>query len=283
MAGASMKDIKLRIRSVEDTRQITKAMELVASSKLRRAKERAENSRPFFQALVDSLQDVARNSRGEDSPFTAARPVKKVCYVIVAGDRGLAGGYNNNVLKFARNEMEGKQVCVLPIGKKAHEYAQKRKLEVLSHDFFSCEDLDGQQAHQLGILLRDEFLKGSFDQLHLVYTTFRSMLSQEPVMMQLLPVEVKEQEKQSGVRPVTLYEPSAVQVFDAIIPEYLSGVVYGAVCDSFASEQAARRMAMDSASKNAGEMISDLSLKYNRARQAAITQEITEIVAGAES
>ena len=275
-----MKDIKLRIRSVEDTRQITKAMELVASSKLRRAKERAENSRPFFQALVDSLQDVARNSRGEDSPFTAARSVKKVCYVIVAGDRGLAGGYNNNVLKFARNEMEGKQFCVLPIGKKAHEYAQKRKLEVLSHDYFSCEDLDGQQAHQLGILLRDEFLKGSFDQLHLVYTTFRSMLSQEPVMMQLLPVEVKEQEKQSGVHPVTLYEPSAVQVFDAIIPEYLSGVVYGAVCDSFASEQAARRMAMDSASKNAGEMISDLSLKYNRARQAAITQEITEIVAG---
>jgi len=283
MAGASMKDIKTRIKSVEGTKQITKAMELVASSKLRRARERAENSRPFFQALVDSLQDVARNSRGEDSPFTTARPVNKVCYVIVAGDRGLAGGYNNNVLKYARAEMAGQQVCVLPIGKKAHEYAHKQKLEVLSHDYFSCEDLDAAQAHSLGLLLRDEYLKGTFDRLYLVYTTFRNMLSQVPTVLQLLPVEVKEQEKQSGVRPITLYEPSAVQVFDAIIPEYLSGVVYGGVCESFASEQAARRTAMDSASKNATEMISDLSLKYNRARQGAITQEITEIVAGAES
>ena len=286
MAGASMKDIKLRIKSVESTRQITKAMELVASSKLRRAKERAENSQPFFQALMDSLQDIAANSRREDSPFTAQRQGNKVCYILVAGDRGLAGGYNSNVLKLFHSKLDETPYCVLPIGKKAHEYVVKNGCEVLSDLYGSTEQMDREQAHAVGLFLRDEFLKGSFDRLFLVYTTFRNMISQVPECIQLLPVEVAKKDKPAekpAVRPLTLYEPSAVEVFDAIIPEYLSGVTYGAVCESFASEQAARRMAMDSASKNATDMIADLSLRYNRARQGAITQEITEIVAGAEA
>lgn len=286
MAGASMKDIKLRIKSVESTRQITKAMELVASSKLRRAKERAENSQPFFQALMDSLQDIAANSRREDSPFTAQRQGNKACYILVAGDRGLAGGYNSNVLKLFHSKLDETPYCVLPIGKKAHEYVVKSGCKVLSDLYGSTEQMDREQAHAVGLFLRDEFLKGSFDRLFLVYTTFRSMLSQVPECIQLLPVEVAKKDKPAekpAVRPLTLYEPSAVEVFDAIIPEYLSGVTYGAVCESFASEQAARRMAMDSASKNATDMIADLSLRYNRARQGAITQEITEIVAGAEA
>ena len=286
MAGASMKDVKLRIKSVESTRQITKAMELVASSKLRRAKERAENSQPFFQALMDSLQDIAANSRREDSPFTAQRQGNKACYILVAGDRGLAGGYNSNVLKLFHSKLDETPYCVLPIGKKAHEYVVKSGCKVLSDLYGSTEQMDREQAHAVGLFLRDEFLKGSFDRLFLVYTTFRSMLSQVPECIQLLPVEVAKKDKPAekpAVRPLTLYEPSAVEVFDAIIPEYLSGVTYGAVCESFASEQAARRMAMDSASKNATDMIEDLSLRYNRARQGAITQEITEIVAGAEA
>ena len=286
MAGASMKDIKLRIKSVESTRQITKAMELVASSKLRRAKERAENSQPFFQVLMDSLQDIAANSRREDSPFTAQRQGNKACYILVAGDRGLAGGYNSNVLKLFHSKLDETPYCVLPIGKKAHEYVVKSGCKVLSDLYGSTEQMDREQAHAVGLFLRDEFLKGSFDRLFLVYTTFRSMLSQVPECIQLLPVEVAKKDKPAekpAVRPLTLYEPSAVEVFDAIIPEYLSGVTYGAVCESFASEQAARRMAMDSASKNATDMIEDLSLRYNRARQGAITQEITEIVAGAEA
>ena len=286
MAGASMKDIKLRIKSVESTRQITKAMELVASSKLRRAKERAENSQPFFQALMDSLQDIAANSRREDSPFTAQRQGNKACYILVAGDRGLAGGYNSNVLKLFHSKLDETPYCVLPIGKKAHEYVVKSGCKVLSDLYGSTEQMDREQAHAVGLFLRDEFLKGSFDRLFLVYTTFRSMLSQVPECIQLLPVEVAKKDKPAekpAVRPLTLYEPSAVEVFDAIIPEYLSGVTYGAVCESFASEQAARRMAMDSASKNATDMIEDLSLRYNRARQGAITQEIPEIVAGAEA
>ena len=264
MAGASMKDIKLRIKSVESTRQITKAMELVASSKLRRAKERAENSQPFFQALMDSLQDIAANSRREDSPFTAQRQGNKACYILVAGDRGLAGGYNSNVLKLFHSKLDETPYCVLPIGKKAHEYVVKSGCKVLSDLYGSTEQMDREQAHAVGLFLRDEFLKGSFDRLFLVYTTFRSMLSQVPECIQLLPVEVAKKDKPAekpAVRPLTLYEPSAVEVFDAIIPEYLSGVTYGAVCESFASEQAARRMAMDSASKNATDMIEDLSLR----------------------
>ena len=263
MAG-SMKDIKLRIRSVQSTMQITKAMELVASSKLRHARERMEQARPYFETLQATLADIAAANTEFTSPYLARRPVKKTCYIVIAGDRGLAGGYNANLFKLVAQAAEGKECCVLPVGKKALEHFQHRGMSILTEEFSPVEDVTVSDCFSMSRLVAQGFLKGEFDEIHLCYTRFESMLTQTAKTVQML------------------YEPSSEAVYDAIVPEYFAGLIWGAVCESEASEQAARRTAMDAASKNAGEMIENLNLRYNRARQAAITQEITEIVAGAE-
>lgn len=282
MAASSMKDIKLRIKSVESTMQITKAMELVASSKLRRAKERAEATRPYFTTLHQTLEDIALTNTDFSSPFVQQREVGKVCYVVIAGDRGLAGGYNNNLFKAVWEHMDAQGACALPIGKKAVEYCQRRGLESLCDDYMSVEDISLRDCFSIAELLCQRFRQGEFDTLWVGYTKFVSMLSQQPQVVKLLPIH-HEQEAQEKARSLIEYEPSAAAVYDAIVPEYVGGLLWGAVAESLASELGARRTAMDAASKNAGEMIEDLSLKYNRARQGAITQEITEIVAGAEA
>ncbi len=286
MAGGSSKDIKLRIKSVQSTMQITKAMELVASSKLRRAKERAENSRPYFDLLYNSLCDIAAAAGGDvDSPFLRAREVKKTCYIVIAGDRGLAGGYNNNIFKMVMAEAgDMSKACFLPIGKKAVDYFTKHGAEIVTDRFAQVESVDGSAAMEIASVICGGFLDGSFDRVDMAYTMFASMLSQTPMMMTVLPLHpATVGEKRVAHRALTLYEPGPSELFSRIIPDFVTGMVYGGVCESLASELAARRNAMDSASKNAGEMIEDLSLKYNRARQGAITQEITEIVAGAEA
>lgn len=283
MAGASMKDIKLRIKSVESTMQITKAMELVASSKLRRAKERVEKSRPYFEVLHAALSDIAASNAELSLPYIARRPVKKTCYVVIAGDRGLAGGYNANILKAVAAEAEGKEICVLPVGKKALEHYQRRGVERVTEQYAEAADVTVSDCFSMAQLLAKGFLAGEYDEIRLAYTNFVSMLSQQPATLRLLPLDVSRPEPGAGPRGLTLYEPSSEEVYDAIVPEYLAGLIYGALCESVASELGARRSAMDAATKNAGEMIDSLSLHYNRARQAAITQEITEIVAGAEA
>ncbi|TCL56135.1 ATP synthase F1 subunit gamma [Allofournierella massiliensis] len=283
MAGASMKDIKLRIKSVESTMQITKAMELVASSKLRRAKERVEKSRPYFEVLHAALSDIAASNAELSSPYIARRLVKKTCYVVIAGDRGLAGGYNANILKAVAAEAEGKEICVLPVGKKALEHYQRRGVERITEQYAEAADVTVSDCFSMAQLLAKGFLAGEYDEIRLAYTNFVSMLSQQPATLCLLPLDVSRPEPGAGPRGLTLYEPSSEEVYDAIVPEYLAGLIYGALCESVASELGARRSAMDAATKNAGEMIDSLSLHYNRARQAAITQEITEIVAGAEA
>ncbi len=283
MAGVSMKDIKLRIKSMESTKQITKAMEMVASSKLRRAQERVLAARPYFEILYDTLNTIANNTEDFSSPYLEKRPVKKSCFVVIAGDRGLAGGYNHNVLRMAYEQMEGKNACVLPIGKKALEFFHARKIEILTDAYAVAADLHVGDCFTASKTLANGFLNGEFDELSVIYTNFVSILSQSPASLPLLPLAYH---PQPGDRPsdcLTLYEPDSISVFDAIIPEYLGGVIYGALCESVTSEQGARRTAMDAATKNAEDMIADLSLKYNRARQGAITQEITEIVAGSES
>lgn len=282
MAASSMKDIKLRIKSVQSTMQITKAMELVASSKLRRAKERAESTRPYFTTLYQTLSDIAYSNTDFSSPFVQKREVKKVCCVMIAGDRGLAGGYNSNLFKAVGGAMEGKTLCALPIGKKAVEYCVRRGVEMVSDQYGSVETLGLGDCFSIARLLCRQFQEGTFDELYVGYTNFVSMLSQQPAVLQLLPIHY---EREAKVKAESLleYEPSSAAVYDAIVPEYVGGLLWGAVAESLASELGARRTAMDAASKNAGEMIEDLSLKYNRARQGAITQEITEIVAGAEA
>lgn len=280
MAGVSMKDIKSRIRSMESTRQITKAMEMVAASKLRGAQDRAISSRPYFETLYAAMNDIADSTMDFVSPYLTAGKGKTL-FIVIAGDRGLAGGYNSNVLKLAWSRMQTCDAAVLPIGKKALDFFRQRGAQILP-EASAANSLSVGDCFSLSRLLCQRFLAGEFTAVQLIYTHFASMLSQLPSELELLPIRVSGK-TDSSAKKYVLYESGPLAVFDAIVPEYLGGLLYGALCESVASEQAARRMAMDSATKNADEMIADLSLKYNRARQGAITQEITEIVAGAES
>ena len=280
MAGVSTKEIRTRIRSMESTKQITKAMEMVASSKLRHAQTRVANSRPYFEILYSTITDIVRCNTDLSSPYLTARPVKKTAYVVIAGDRGLAGGYNSNILKLAHSQMEGKDAIVLPIGKTAADYFQSRKLPVLTTQYSEAEDVTVGDCFSIAKQLSRQYLAGQIDELVVAYTNFVSVLSQTPETLHLLPLSCQAGSQHNSD---ILYEPDSVEVFDAIVPEYLGGILYGALCESRAAEQAARRSAMDSATQNAEDMIADLSLKFNQARQAAITQEITEIVAGSNS
>lgn len=284
MAGVSMKDIKSRIKSMESTKQITKAMEMVAASKLRGAQDRAIASRPYFEVLYQTMHDIADATTDFSSPFVQKPRGDKTCYIVIAGDRGLAGGYNNNVLKLAMTEMKDKEAVVLPIGKKATEYFRSHGCQILNTLYPVAEDVNAGECYTMASALCKEYLAGTFDQVVLCYTNFVSVLTQTPSALPLLPLSVVGSgKKPEGRQCLTIYEPDSMSVFNAIVPEYLGGVIYGALKESVCSEQAARRTAMDSATKNAEEMIGGLSLQYNRARQGAITQEITEIVAGAEN
>ena len=280
MAGVSAKEIKNRIRSMESTKQITKAMEMVAASKLRKAQAQVLNSRPYFEILYATINDIVDASRDFSSPYLTQRPVKKSVYVVIAGDRGLAGGYNSNILKLAYSEMEGKNVTVLPIGKKAVDFYQTRNLELMTTNYKEAEDVSVGDCFSIAKQLCKAYRAGQIDEIYVAYTNFVSVLSQTPATLRLLPLIRQTTGREGTVRADILYEPDSTEVFEKIVPEYLGGILYGALCESRAAEQAARRTAMDSATQNADEMIADLSLKFNRARQAAITQEITEIVAG---
>ena len=283
MAGASMKDIKLRIRSVESTMQITKAMELVASSKLRKAKERQERSRPYFTSLKQTLIDIEASTRDLASPYQKQREVKKRCMIMIAGDRGLAGGYNSNIIRTVTERMaDGVPVCILPIGKRAVDFCNRKGIEILTTEFAEAASISISDCFAISNLVTQGYLSGQFDEVSIIYTQFISMLTQTPKAESLLPLKTEDGQKRENLRSLVLYEPSPEEVYDAIVPGYIAGMIYGAMCESVASEQGARRTAMDADSKNAAEMIEDLSLRYNRARQGAITQEITEIVAGAE-
>ena len=283
MAGVSTKDIKNRIRSMESTKQITKAMEMVAASKLRQAQHRITASRPYFEILSNTISDIVATNRDFTSPYLRKREGNRVLFVVIAGDRGLAGGYNSNVMKLAAASMEGKEPTVLPIGKKAVDFFRSKGYALLTDTYAEAADVDIGDCFSIAKLLSKAYLGGQFDEIHIAYTNFVSVLSQTPAVRQLLPLLPEEQEQTGERRCATIYEPEPEEVFASIVPEYLGGIVYGALCESRCAEQAARRTAMDSATSNAEEMIADLSLKYNRARQAAITQEITEIVAGAEA
>ena len=294
MAGANMKAIKSRIKSVESTRQITKAMELVASSKLRRAKQQEEAVKPYYSMLLDTIRDIVRVGC-ERHPLINAKPTATAtCYIVIAGDRGLAGGYNNNLFRMVREQIQDGD-CVIPVGKKSVDYYTRQSYEILTKDFPLSADVGIPESHEIGELVCSAFRSGKIGRVVVAYTEFASMLSQLPKTMLLLPLErdvLRAEEEQSQpeeqgttpkLLPDTIYEPSPAAVLEMIIPQYVSGMIFGAVCEAAASEFAARRTAMNAANKNADEMISSLTLRYNRARQAMITQEITEIIAGSEA
>ena len=283
MAGVSTKDIKNRIRSMESTKQITKAMEMVAASKLRQAQNRVLASRPYFEILYKTIIDITESNRDFSSPYLRKREGNRALMIVIAGDRGLAGGYNSNVIKLCLQEMEGKDAAVLPIGKKALDYFRSHGITVRTDAYAEAAELNVSDCFCIAKDVCKAYISGEYDEIYLVYTNFVSVLSQIPASFKVLPLDEMATGEKKGARMDTVYEPNVEEAFAAIVPEYLGGILYGAVCEARCSEQAARRTAMDSATQNAEEMISDLNLKYNRARQAAITQEITEIVAGAEA
>lgn len=276
MAGQSMKDIKTRIKSVESTMQITKALELVATSKLRGARERVEKSRPFFKILQDTISEIISNNKEFSSVYTKRRDSKNICCIVIAGDRGLAGGYNNNIYKETL-QILSENTTILPLGKKANEYYAYHKKEIFSDEYKSVANMKMDDCHNIALSVAKAFSKGEIDEVYLVYTKFVSMLSQEPQVVQLLPF-IAEGTASEKSRELTIYEPSAESVFDNLVLQYIAGTLYGAISESLASELSARRIAMESANDNASEIIDNLSLKYNRARQGAITQELTEMM-----
>ena len=224
------------------------------------------------------MPELASN-RDFSSPYLKSRTGNKVLYVVIAGDRGLAGGYNSNILKLVQSQIADKDATVLPIGKKAVDYFKSHNVPTLTENYAEAAGISIGDCFSISKQLSRAFLNGEYDEIHVAYTNFVSVMSQTPATKQLLPL-IPEESGDLEKSHMISYEPDSEEVFAAIVPEYLGGILYGAICESRAAEQAARRSAMDSATQNADDMIADLSLKFNRARQAAITQEITEIVAG---
>lgn len=274
MSGASMNDIRSRIKSVESTMQITKAMELVATSKLRKAKERVEKTRPFCDALRTAICNVMRTAEDGELPTAGDELL-----VVIGGDRGLAGGYNANIFRSAQALCDGRELIWLPIGKKAVEYCTHRGMRVMSGELGSAAEFGVGEAMRLAQRLYDGITNGSIGKVTVVYTRFVSMMTQQPISEMLYPIQ--SDGKAAGQMPECDIPPE--EMLAELIPSYLGGMLYSAVTEAIASESGARRSAMNAANKNAEEMIDSLLVKYNRARQAVITQEITEIISGAEA
>lgn len=274
----NMKALKARMRSVDSTRHITKAMELVASSKIKKATLRMEESRFYRQVMEEAFAELAR-TRG---PYSESEsPDAPALYIAIAGDRGLAGGYNGNVFKAVRERIQPGDF-VLPIGKRSTEYFKRYDYPLFTEKYTSCEKLDSNDCADVGKSVTKAFDEGKIGAVYLVYTEFVNMLSQEARRTRLLPLTPSSAREQDDGKTAIVYEPDPESVLSALIPEYIAGILYSSVCMSLTSELAARRQAMDTATKNADEMIERLNLQYNRARQSAITQEITEIIAGAD-
>ena len=280
-----MKDIKRRIRSVGSTKQITKAMELVSSSKLRRAKQRAESARPYFEAQYTLLSEIASVKKDFTTVFTEARPVRRRLFIVLAGDRGLAAGYNSNILKaaVAAHEGDAEKPEIIAIGRKSVEFFEKRGYKLVGSYPYLAENVKTAHCADIARTVTDMFRNGEVDEVVLFYTAFVSALVQNPERIKLLPISDIGAGTGDGDNCLISYDPSPEAVFNRIVPKFIMSLIKCGVVESYASEQGARRTAMESATDNADQMIADLSLIYNRARQEKITNEINEIVSGANA
>ncbi len=284
---ASMRDIKRRIKSVNSTQQITNAMYLVASSKLNKAKARLQDTRPFFNETKQVITNIVSGSGNIDHPFLQKREVKSTGVIVVTSDRGLCGGYNVNVNKIASTAVKSNDDKVITIGSKSRDFFKSRANVVESFVGIS-ESPSYEDGVKIGKLALEMFTTGEVDEVYLAYTEFISTLVSEPKLIKLFPLDTEElqgndedkQKTSSAGRALTIYEPSEEAVLEYVIPKYVNTVIYGAMVESAVCELGARMTAMDAATENASEMIGSLNLIYNRARQSAITQEITEIVGG---
>ncbi|MBI5482990.1 MAG: ATP synthase F1 subunit gamma [Deltaproteobacteria bacterium] len=284
---ASLKSIKKRIVSVKNTRQITKAMKMVSAAKLRRAQENVVAARPYAKKLGEVLQSLAGNLEGDLHPLLEKREAKKLLLIVVTSDRGLCGGFNTNLCKAGERYIKEKQgayeqISVMTVGRKGYEYF-KNRLTVYKNFSNIISKPTYQSAAKLGQEVIDGFLEGEYDQVELLYNSFRTVMSQDITFQQLLPV-VPEEKAIVDETPVEyIYEPSFGELLAEILPKNIEVQLFKSMLESVAGEHGARMTAMDSASKNASEMIGKLTLQYNRARQAAITTELMEIISGSES
>ncbi len=286
----SLKDIKKRIGTVKNTRQITAAMKMVSAAKLRRAQDAVTAARPYADKLQEVLSSLATRDSGEGHPLLEERGKGKALVVLITADRGLCGGFNTNISKkaekFIRNNPEGfDSYDLLLIGRKGNEYLKRRagmKIVKVHENLVGSTQVTYPVAALLGQEIIDLYEQGDYDGVFLIYNSFQSVMSQELTVRQLLPIKPEEVVSEEHVVDY-IYEPSAAEVLNQILPKNVEVQIFRALLESVASEHGARMTAMDSASKNASEMIGKLTLQYNRARQAAITKELMEIISGAES
>ncbi len=279
---AAEKDIKRRIRSVNSTKQITKAMEMVAASKLRNTQLAAQKSKPYAIKLEELLSHLVGQVSESGNPLLEKRPVKSICYYIISADRGLAGGYNANLLRFAKNVMDSteQEYSIITVGRKAREFFKKRKYPIVK-EIAGVQDYPTfYEAEEISKEIIKSYCACQFDEIRIIYTDFISTVNHLPSNMKILPIDPPSDEV---ANTEYVFEPAKDQLMDKLLPMYFKNQVYRALLQSKASEHASRMTAMNSATTNAGDMISELNLRYNRARQAAITTEIAEIVGGANA
>mgnify|MGYP005888147991 FL=1 len=283
---ASMKDIKRRKGSIQSTQQITKAMKLVSTVKLQKAKSRAEQTDPYFNYMYRTVSSMLACSGNINHPYLRAGESTKKAVVVITSNRGLAGGYNSNIVKLITgSDLPKEDLEIYAIGNKGREALERRGYHIKLDDSEIMESPTYEDAAALCKQILTSFTNGEIGEIYLAYTHFKNTVSHEPKLIKLLPVEIdpEREVKEDGAQVLMNYEPNEEEALDMIIPKYVTSLFYGALVEAVASENGARMQAMDSATSNAEEMISDLTLKYNRARQGAITQELTEIIAGASA
>ena len=282
---ASLQSIKGRMKSIDSTKQITNAMNLVATAKLTKSRAKVRQTRPFFQTVQETIHSIMCQTKGISHPFVISNKVDHATFIVLASDLGLCGGYNANVCKLALQEMQLKDnKSLVTIGKKAREFFKARHFEISEEIIGISENPNYIHAVEIAQNAIEDYKKGKTGAVYFVYTSFESVIVHEPKIVQLLPLNPEEFSLESkGQCSLMNYDPSPEAVLDYVIPKYITSVIYGGMVESAASEQGARQAAMSAATDNAEEMIEDLSIQYNRARQDAITQELSEIVGGAEA
>ena len=280
-----MRDIKRRKSSIQSTQQITKAMKLVSTVKLQKAKTHAEQTQPYFNHMYQTMSSMLAKSSNINHPYLTPGESDRKAVIVITSNRGLAGGYNSNIVKLVTSgDLDRTKLDIYAVGGKGAETLARRGYDIKEDLSEIMEGPTYQDAKDLCNKVLDSFSKGEIGEIYLAYTHFKNTVSQEAKLIKLLPVEVDPtQEDGSDDNVMMNYEPNEEEALGMIIPKYITSIFYGALVEAVASENGARMQAMDSATSNAEEMISDLSLKYNRARQGSITQELTEIIAGANA